>query len=147
MVSLDGEIRVWVPHTNAADPATDGEWLAHEVTTKGEQGSASERLEAALRNLILPPGLLKEENQADNRIAEGPTDAHHHHNHPNEGPLGVPWRILDGSSDGVTNLIYGSASVEPDAVEGLAVFEAEKAKSHTWWFIGHPEQDQTPFPV
>lgn len=134
MVSLDGEIRLWIPHTNAADPATDGEWLAHEVTTKGEQGSASERLEAALRSLILPPGLQKEENQADKRIAEGPTETDHHQNHPNEGPLGVLWRILDGLSDSVTNLIYGSASREPDAVEGLAVFQAEKAKPHTWWF-------------
>lgn len=134
MVSLDGEICLWVPDAHAADPATDGEWLAHEVTIKGEQGSASERLEAALRNLILPPGLPKEEDQADKRIAEGPSETRHNHNHPSEGPLGVPWRILDGLSEGVTNLIYGSASGEPDAVEGLAVFKAEKAKPHTWWF-------------
>lgn len=134
MVSLEGEIRLWAPHAGAADPATDGNWLDDAVTAEGELGAASKHLETALRNLILPPGIPKQKAQTEMENVDGSAERHDHISHPNEGPLGVPWRWLDCLSDRVTKLIYGSLSGASEAVERLEAFRVEKNKPHTWWF-------------
>lgn len=134
MVSLEGEISLWLPDAMGADPATDGEWLTDRVTAECEERASSKHLETALRNLILPPNTPKPEAQADKDTGDSPTVSHDRDTHPEEGPLRIPWRWLDCLSDHVTRLIYGSASGESDAVERLETYRVEKAKPHTWWF-------------